>query len=140
MWELSDPVNSENNFHEMRMKIWQTIDVELGSFWLITYSHNHFTTSPCSTYSVMGSLKLWYNHLQSICTILETFGFPENVQELSKSAPAIHSSIKFQQKPTIICLTIYKHSTNTKLYQLARFCVGLRGRNSRNKTWNLYTR
>ena len=44
--------------------------------------------------------------------------------------------IKAQQKPTSICLIIYKLSTCTKLRHSAHYCVGLRRRNSRNKEWN----
>ena len=62
------------------------------------------TTKPRSTYSMIGSLKLLYTHLQSI---------------------------KPQQKPTTICLIICKPSTHTKLHHPARCCVGLRERNSR---------
>ena len=94
------------------------------------------TITPCSTESMMESLKLLYAHLQSLGTILETLHFPYTVQVLSKSIPNVHNSIKPQQKLTSICLIIYKHSTHTKLHQPAHYCLGLRRRNSNNKKQN----
>ena len=87
----------------------------------------------------MGSLKLLYTHLQNLTAILETFYFPQTVRVLSKSTPNVQSSIKFQQKPTTICLIICKHSKHTKLRHPNLCCVGVRGRNKRNKKWNLST-
>ena len=65
------------------------------------------TTTPYSTYSIMGSLKVLYTHLQSLGTILETFHFPLTVQGIPKFTASIQNSIKFQQRPTTICLIIY---------------------------------
>ena len=55
-----DPSDSEHKFHKTR------IDGE----------------SPCQTYSMMGSLKLLYNHLRSLGTIVETLHFLQTVQVL----------------------------------------------------------
>ena len=116
-----DPTDSKYKFHKTRIKNWLTIGFELGyPGWELTV----ITTTPCSTCTMMGSLKVLYTHLQSLGTILETFHFPLTVQVISKSIPNIQSSIKLQQNLTIICLIIYKHSTHTKWRYPARWCVG----------------
>ena len=102
-----DPSDCKYIFHKTRIKNWLIIGFGLGfPGWELTV----ITTTPCSTYTKMESLKLLYTHLQSLGTILETFHFPLTVQVLSKSTPSVQSSIRLQQNPTIICLTIYKHS------------------------------
>ena len=40
------------------------------------------TTVPCSAYSMMGSLKVFYTHLQSLGTIVRTLNFPYTMQVL----------------------------------------------------------
>ena len=37
------PSDSEHKSHKMRIKNWLSIDFELGTPWLRTYSHNHYT-------------------------------------------------------------------------------------------------
>ena len=124
------PTDSEHKLHKTRIENRLSIAFDLGSPWLGTYSHNHYTIS---TLQYDGSLKILYAHLQNLGTILETFHCPLTVQVLSKSIPSDQSSIKFQQKPTTICLIIYKHPTHTKFHNSTRFFVDLRERNSRNK-------
>ena len=59
---------------------------------------------------------------------------PLNCASLLKTKrPEQHQSPT--EKPTSICVIIYKHSTHTKLYHPAHCCVGLRRKNSRNKKW-----
>ena len=38
-----DPIDSEHKFHKTRIKYCLFIGFELGSPWLGTYSHNHYT-------------------------------------------------------------------------------------------------
>ena len=38
-----DSTDSENKFHKTRIKNWLSIDFEMGSPWLRTYSFNHYT-------------------------------------------------------------------------------------------------
>ena len=98
-----DPTDSKYKFHKTRIENWLTIGFELGSpGWELTV----ITTTPCSTCTMMKSLKLLYIHLQSLVTNLETFHFPLTVQVFSKSTLSVHSSIKFQQNPTIVFLII----------------------------------
>ena len=116
------PTDSEHKFHKTRIKI----GYPLVSNWDSSTIHGQLQYT-------MGSLKLLFTHLQSLGTILEAFHFSKTVKALSKSTPSVQISIRPQQRPTTIWLIIYKHSTHTKLCHLARCCVCLRERNSRNK-------
>ena len=66
-----DPTDSEHKFHKTKIENWLSTGFELDFPWLGTYSHNHYTM-----FSMMGSHKLLYTHLQSLGTILETLQFP----------------------------------------------------------------
>ena len=137
-----NPTDSEHKLHKTRIENWLSIGFELEFPEPIV-----ITTTPCSTYNMMGSLKVLYTHLQSLVLILETFTFttlPLNfyykttTTTTTNCARALkihsqHPSIKFQQKQTTVCLIICKHSKHTELCYHACCCVGLGGRNSRNK-------
>ena len=67
--------DSEHKLHKTRIENWHSIGFELEFPWMETYSQV-ITTAPCSTNSMMGSLKVLavlYTHFQSLATILETF-------------------------------------------------------------------
>ena len=38
-----EPGDSEHKFHKTIIENWLSIDFELASAWLRTYSHNHYT-------------------------------------------------------------------------------------------------
>ena len=101
------------------------------------------TTIPCSTYSMMGVLKFYI----PIFKVLQQSQRPFTSLKLCKCSQNPHPASQHQIliKPTTIYLNICKHSKHTKLCYHARCCVrgrgrGLRGRNTRNKKWNLSTR
>ena len=55
-----DPTDSKYKFHKTRIENLLTIGFELGSpGWELTV----ITATPCSTYTMMGTLKLLYTHL-----------------------------------------------------------------------------
>ena len=70
-----DPTDSECKFHKTRTEYCLSIDCELGP---PDWEPTVITNTPCSTYSVMGSLELLYlyTHLQSLGTIQQTLHFP----------------------------------------------------------------
>ena len=88
----------------------------------------------------MGSLKFNLPIFKVLAQSWRHFTSLKPCKGSQSSQPASRSSIKFQQKSTTICLTIYKHSKYTKLCHPARCCVGLQGRNSRKKKRNLSSR
>ena len=94
------------------------------------------TTTPCSTYSM---IPIFIYPSSESCNNPGDLSLQLNCASDLK----IHTqrpSIKFQQKPTTICLIIVKHSKHTKLCHHTHCCVDLRGRNSRNKKQNPSTR
>ena len=70
--KFHEPTDSEHKCHKTRIENWLFIGFQLGP---PDCEPTFITTTPCSTYSMMGSIKLLYIHFQSLGTILETFHF-----------------------------------------------------------------
>ena len=106
-----DPTFSEYKFHKMRIKNWLSIGFELRFPCLRTYCHNHYVHhAQHMIYKMLGSLKLLYSSSKSWNNPGD-LSLPLTVEVLSKCTPSVHSSIKPQQKPTTVCLIIYRQST-----------------------------
>ena len=130
------PLILNTNFIKRESKIgYQQVSNWNPPDWEPTYSHNHYNMFNLQYDSIFiyPSSKSWNNPGES--------SLPLNCASALKIHTQRPEQHQIPTKPTTICLIFYKHSTHTKLRHPTRCCcVGLSGRNSRNKKWDSSTR
>ena len=99
------PTDSEHKFHKARIENWPPIAFKLGFPWLRIHRHN-YDWNPLSGSPTTGNSKFNYWN----CA---------NVPKSHSHHPEWHRP-PIEQKPNTIGLIIYKHSTSTKFFHLAR--------------------
>ena len=133
-----EPPDSDHKFHKTRIENWLSIGFELGFPWQRTYCYNHYTM-----FNTQDDREGVLNFYISISKVLEQSWRAFTSLKLCKCSQNPHPVYRQHQTPTKTNHHLLNHlqtlHTHTKLHHPAHCCVGLRGRNSRNKKWNLST-